>query len=180
MAMIHCNECGKEISDSAERCPHCGCKTQRGQNVTQAKGLLINLAIVIVLMVLGVFFIFTSWSELGDHSSYYWESRYWFKDGDTIWAIIKLVVGIGFILGGIGDLLQLKNTAEELNAPVSSFNSAQSPDSMPVRIPDDKRKHGICAKCGKEGTVASCKLPYQFGDFDLCSECISRHKGEIR
>ncbi len=25
MAMIYCNECGKEISDKADKCPHCGC-----------------------------------------------------------------------------------------------------------------------------------------------------------
>ena len=24
MAMIKCHECGREISDSADRCPHCG------------------------------------------------------------------------------------------------------------------------------------------------------------
>ena len=24
MALIHCPECGKEISDQANRCPHCG------------------------------------------------------------------------------------------------------------------------------------------------------------
>ena len=24
MALIKCNECGKEISDSAANCPHCG------------------------------------------------------------------------------------------------------------------------------------------------------------
>lgn len=24
MAMIYCKECGKEISDKAEKCPHCG------------------------------------------------------------------------------------------------------------------------------------------------------------
>ena len=25
MAMIYCSECGKKISDKADRCPHCGC-----------------------------------------------------------------------------------------------------------------------------------------------------------
>lgn len=30
MAMIKCSECGKEISDRAERCPNCGCPIQHG------------------------------------------------------------------------------------------------------------------------------------------------------
>ena len=29
MAMIKCNECGKEISDTAKACPHCGAKVPR-------------------------------------------------------------------------------------------------------------------------------------------------------
>jgi hypothetical protein len=28
MALINCNECGKEISNKAEACPHCGCPTK--------------------------------------------------------------------------------------------------------------------------------------------------------
>lgn len=27
MALIYCRECGKQISDSAPACPHCGCLT---------------------------------------------------------------------------------------------------------------------------------------------------------
>lgn len=30
MALIRCPECGKEISDSAQVCPNCGCKTELG------------------------------------------------------------------------------------------------------------------------------------------------------
>lgn len=28
MALIKCKECGKEISDKATACPHCGCPVQ--------------------------------------------------------------------------------------------------------------------------------------------------------
>lgn len=31
MAMIYCNECGKEISDKADKCPHCGCPVNFGK-----------------------------------------------------------------------------------------------------------------------------------------------------
>lgn len=30
MALIHCPECGKEISDNAKKCPHCGMKLKKG------------------------------------------------------------------------------------------------------------------------------------------------------
>jgi len=33
MALIKCPECGKEISDLATQCPHCGCPSNKWQNV---------------------------------------------------------------------------------------------------------------------------------------------------
>lgn len=32
MAMIKCRECGKDISDQAEMCPHCGCSINSNKN----------------------------------------------------------------------------------------------------------------------------------------------------
>lgn len=34
MAMIYCKECGKEISDKADKCPNCGCPVKQLQNVS--------------------------------------------------------------------------------------------------------------------------------------------------
>lgn len=31
MALIQCPECGKELSDKARRCPHCGCPAKMSQ-----------------------------------------------------------------------------------------------------------------------------------------------------
>ena len=33
MAIIKCNECGEEISDSAPSCPHCGCVYKKNQEI---------------------------------------------------------------------------------------------------------------------------------------------------
>ena len=30
MALINCPECGKQVSDTASLCPHCGCNVQKG------------------------------------------------------------------------------------------------------------------------------------------------------
>ena len=37
MALIKCTECGKEISDKAASCPHCGSPTLSAQSEPQAK-----------------------------------------------------------------------------------------------------------------------------------------------
>lgn len=35
MALIKCNECGKEMSDNAKICPHCGCPLAVAKKVTK-------------------------------------------------------------------------------------------------------------------------------------------------
>ena len=37
MALIKCKECGKEISDKAEYCVHCGCPIEMSKEVTTEK-----------------------------------------------------------------------------------------------------------------------------------------------
>lgn len=62
MSMIICKECGKEISDKANACPHCGCPvqtistTQNNKNNSKKK----NSALSIWAAVLGLF-TYTCW-----------------------------------------------------------------------------------------------------------------------
>ena len=70
MAMIKCKECGKEISSTAEKCPHCGYKTAHGQNVSGAKMLLVFWAITIVCMVVGVILLLVNMGEFMDLKDY--------------------------------------------------------------------------------------------------------------
>lgn len=46
MAMIKCPECGKEISDKATACPHCGAKHE----TDNAKAIRIILGIIILII----------------------------------------------------------------------------------------------------------------------------------
>lgn len=39
MALIKCKECGKEISNQAKACPHCGCPIEASVHSTQSKGV---------------------------------------------------------------------------------------------------------------------------------------------
>ena len=66
MPLICCNECGKEISEKAELCPHCGEPTKWGKkkakkerrhrrgNIQGAGCILIILAIILGVTVIGV------------------------------------------------------------------------------------------------------------------------------
>ena len=60
MALIHCSECGKEISDSAEFCPNCGCKTDLGKKAQAKKGLVGNCFFILFFMVIGAILFFTA------------------------------------------------------------------------------------------------------------------------
>lgn len=60
MAMIKCPECGQDVSDSAETCPHCGYKLKKvdGESgkppkKSRGKGCLVAAIIVVAIVVLG-------------------------------------------------------------------------------------------------------------------------------
>lgn len=59
MALIKCPECGKEISDSAERCPNCGCTTKAGKTRAEQKGLGFSGLLAIGFLIVGMILIFT-------------------------------------------------------------------------------------------------------------------------
>jgi intein/homing endonuclease len=46
MALIKCKECGKEISEDAEFCPHCGKKIKKSNLFLQIVGILFVLALI--------------------------------------------------------------------------------------------------------------------------------------
>lgn len=57
--IIQCKECGKDISDQAATCPHCGCPSERQEEFqelqeTNAKSNRIGCAIVgIIIAIIG-------------------------------------------------------------------------------------------------------------------------------
>ena len=160
--MIKCAECGKEISDSAEICPNCGCKTRHGETVSQAKGLAVSYVIVAALMIVGAFLLYKGLTDGG---------------------LFKILIGIGFILGGIIDMVKIKNQADELNY-YNTTQSVQKTENEQVisaaYIPEDKRQRDTCEMCKAEGMVAECKIPNQFGSHKLCPKCISRYNASIQ
>lgn len=190
MALIKCHECGKEISDSAEQCPHCGCKTKRGTTVSKAKGLMASYVIVLALMIVGVVLFFTSMYDLQDHSSYFWNSGSWRHDEDTIFAIIKLLLGIGFVIGGIIDMVRIRNQANYLTVEEETKFPKRENLKNPERlveiktadvafIPPEKRMHGMCEMCKSEGMIAECEISGQYGSYKLCPKCVRKYSARI-
>ena len=56
MAMIHCRECGSQVSSEAQACPHCGCKTpDNTQNI-------IGTILTFILIGIGLVFVY-AWSK---------------------------------------------------------------------------------------------------------------------
>lgn len=58
MALIKCRECGKEMSDSAQHCPHCGCQTKKdGTRIDNHILVKISVAAGVALIGLLLFFL---------------------------------------------------------------------------------------------------------------------------
>lgn len=176
MALIRCEECGKEISSSAEHCPHCGCRTKHGTSVVQNKAIAIKILLACVILFVGAFLLFNGWTVFSGHSSYYWE----YHSDEKLGLFFKMGFGAALILGGLGAMVQAKNEVEEQQYSEQVTHTPQRPDAPPAYIPENKRKHGTCAKCGAEGIIAECKLPHEFGTVDLCPKCINRYSGQIQ
>ena len=62
MALIKCRECGKDISETAEKCPHCGATVLNG---LQATGELLEgcsgCLMAIVGLIVVFFLIYNMW-----------------------------------------------------------------------------------------------------------------------
>ena len=53
MALIKCNECGKEMSNKAKQCPHCGTKLKKRNNILLF--LTFGLSMVIIIIAIMIF-----------------------------------------------------------------------------------------------------------------------------
>ncbi len=54
MALIKCNECGKEISDTAETCPSCGKKNNMNQEATMGVKIICFLIPIVGFIIFAI------------------------------------------------------------------------------------------------------------------------------
>lgn len=52
MALINCKECGKEVSDTANKCPHCGYKNKKLTNDTKKRLFTKHIKIISILIII--------------------------------------------------------------------------------------------------------------------------------
>lgn len=99
MAMTTCRECGKQVSNTAETCPHCGAKLHPAATQTQNKSaeVLVNQAFAIVGGIIFFFAFFTMMSDLDAHSRGYSMYNYSAPLADHEIQIIFLLI-LGFCL----------------------------------------------------------------------------------
>lgn len=173
MALIKCTECGKEISTTAEVCPHCGYRTAHGRSITEAKYQLGQWIISIVLIVLGVVWVFGNFSNVMElyndwHDSWYWQQwRFmtYLREEEATSSLYKLIFGFVFLIGGIIDMIilsgKVKNTngngfvanAYEKNTNVtrSSSGVVASPSG---RVTAESSKRWECSCCFRSNPPA--------------------------
>lgn len=133
MALIKCQECGKEISDSAVSCPHCGYKTSHGQREAQVKsqatGVLINCVLTFCFLILGIVLLCSGSSYINEYKSsywgsYLWEAGYWKDDQEAVIAVVKIIGGIALIVGSVIDAFVLAFKAKALpSEPVKTIST---------------------------------------------------------
>ena len=62
MALIKCSECGKEISDKARKCPHCGTK-YKSENENDRKGFPTSVMFILIVIFVAVIFIIMNYNK---------------------------------------------------------------------------------------------------------------------
>lgn len=77
MALINCKECGKEISDTAKICIHCGARTEMAKKISlNRRDTIIAISVAIIMIAIAIL------------------SVYYFKIGNPSYRYIKEAIKI--------------------------------------------------------------------------------------
>lgn len=60
--IIKCHECGKEVSDGAKKCPHCGCKVKSKKKSKKKIVALVIALIIAAFAALGLYKSYVDWA----------------------------------------------------------------------------------------------------------------------
>lgn len=126
MAMITCHECGKQISNTASVCPHCGAKVNQISIKSDSSSTI--LIIYGVLILLGAIICFTG---LG----------LFFNGIDA--PEVLITAGIGFVMCMFGTYRTFKS--------VSFFASGKDPQATPI----PSAPAMFCPACGTRNSSAA-------------------------
>ena len=95
MALIHCEECGSELSDKAKTCPNCGFDQSAGKSAINIEGAILRktvfpVFIYFVICLAGIYFDFFDYSNAFFSHSIVGDLKSW------LWG------GIIFLFGSVG------------------------------------------------------------------------------
>ncbi len=149
MALVKCEECGKEISSSAEVCPNCGCPTslgkererQKREEEEKKKGQIPTIVLSVISLVLWIMAIY-SYSQLDDYDFY--AVKYYNEITDDYAKVIFLVVfalaiDIGCFIGKM-----IRKRAKE-----KEFDTSWTPMDFGSGSSGNKGGTWTCPSCGK-------------------------------
>lgn len=69
LALIQCKECGKEISDRADACPHCGCPTCDGENQRNTNSIPFWLFLIVIIACVVAWFVYLDYETQNEVES---------------------------------------------------------------------------------------------------------------
>lgn len=109
MAMIYCSECGKKMSDKADKCPNCGCQTKTlMKNINNLYNGQKSLVVYLILCwLLGV---------VGAHRYYAG------KTGSAVVMTILTLTILGMFITGIWALVDFIIGLCNINTPEKIFD----------------------------------------------------------
>ena len=142
MALIKCNNCGKEISDKATTCIHCGEKLNVKNNVEKPikkaskKGILIIGGVLLAIVLVGI----TIFLVLNHNSKSYigkWEHNITWKRGNkttrTSYAYIELLKNgtfnyVGYTINDLENKITYSGTYNENNGIIYVYFKYEEQD----------------------------------------------------
>lgn len=144
MALINCKECGKQISDSAIQCPHCGCATQFSGNVEKAKRLNIDLIITCIFSIVGLVLFSIYFPKLINGINHYDSFVRWLKkDAEALNTYVLTCVSLGTIIGTVIRSIKIRGAARwqahlmETGQIGSNSTQTATYNNPASRIPDE-------------------------------------------
>lgn len=183
MALIKCKECGKDISETAENCPHCGERTACGRKAVEAKRLQLKKLFATILLLIGIVLIAGSGKRAIEYYADWrenWNSwrlhlhgdlRRYMEYYEVYDVFAKTTYGVLFLLGGIVGLYIAKPKTEEISGN-RSYNEKQQKQAVPIPVRQAKAAPASgwkCADCGEinEEHLNTCQYCGSTKDFSV-------------
>ena len=137
MAIMYCPECGKEMSDSLKKCPHCGFKFKKNKKkITKKQKKIISIVVVAVLLLICIATVLFKVLSLST------------EEKKQIVAINNNITKISE--GKIEDLskAQLKEKIDDCNSVISTYNKSNW--KIKLYVKDKSKVEKIKGDCSKQ------------------------------